>query len=142
MEVNKGMYGLPKSGLIANKLLEKRLNKHGYHQSKLVPGLWVHKTRPIQFTLVVNNFGIKYERSADARHLMNVLKQHYAVTKNWKGERCIGIKLHWDYDKRQVHFSILDCVKKSLIQFNHTKPSRRQYAPSQYTPPNYGTKKQ
>jgi hypothetical protein len=37
---NCGMYGLPQSGLIANKLLEKRLNKHSYRQSKLVPGLW------------------------------------------------------------------------------------------------------
>jgi hypothetical protein len=37
---NCGMYGLPQSGLIANKLLEKRLNEHGYRQSKLVPGLW------------------------------------------------------------------------------------------------------
>ena len=35
----KGMYGLPQAGLIANELLEKRLNKHGYRQSKLVPGL-------------------------------------------------------------------------------------------------------
>ena len=34
-----GMYGLPHAGLIANELLEKRLNQHGYHQSKLVPGL-------------------------------------------------------------------------------------------------------
>ena len=34
-----GMYGLPQSGILANKLLEKRLNKHGYQQSKLVPGL-------------------------------------------------------------------------------------------------------
>ena len=76
MEVNKGMYGLPQSGLMANKLLEKRLNKNGYYQSKLVPGLWVHETRPIQFTLVVDNFGIKYEHESDARHLMKVLK-HY-----------------------------------------------------------------
>ena len=37
IEANKGMYGLPQSGLLANELLEKRLNKHGYHQSKLVP---------------------------------------------------------------------------------------------------------
>ena len=34
--VTKCMYGLPQAGLIANKLLEKRLNKHGYRQSKLV----------------------------------------------------------------------------------------------------------
>ena len=47
MEVTKGMYGLPQAGLLANQLLEKRLNKHGYRQSKLVPGLWSHDTRPI-----------------------------------------------------------------------------------------------
>jgi hypothetical protein len=55
---NCGMYGLPQSGLIANKLLEKRWNEHGYRQSKLVPGLWGHNTRPIQFTLVVDDFGV------------------------------------------------------------------------------------
>ncbi len=37
---NFGMYGLPQSGLIANELLEKRLNEHSYQQSKLVQGLW------------------------------------------------------------------------------------------------------
>ena len=48
---NRGMYGLPQSGLHANQLLEKRLNKHGYHQSKLVPRLWKHDWRPVQFTI-------------------------------------------------------------------------------------------
>ena len=136
MEVNKGMYRLPRSGLIANKLLEKRLNKNGYHQSKLVPGLWVHKTRTIQFALVVNNFGIKYERSKDARHLMKVLKLHCNVTEDWAGERYIGIMLDWDYNKRQVHLSMPGYVKKALIQFGHAKPTKLQYALSQYIPPN------
>ena len=60
IKANRGMYGLPQLGLLANKLLEERLNKHGYRQSKLVPGLWKHDTRPIQFTLVVDYFGVKY----------------------------------------------------------------------------------
>jgi hypothetical protein len=42
IRAKRGMYGLPQAGLLANKLLEKRLNKHGYRQSKLVPGLWKH----------------------------------------------------------------------------------------------------
>jgi hypothetical protein len=58
LKVVKGMYRIPQAGLLANELLEKRLNKHGYYQSKLVPGLWKHKTRPIQFTLVVDHFGV------------------------------------------------------------------------------------
>ena len=142
MEVTKGMYGLPQSGLLANQLLEKRLNKHGYKQSKLVPGLWTHDTRPIQFTLVVDNFGVKYKHGKDARHLMNVLKNHYDVTEDWTGARYIGITLDWDYAKRQVHLSMPGYVKKALTQFNHTKPSKRQNSPFQHTPPNYGAKKQ
>jgi len=61
IEVTKGgMYGLTQAGLLTNELLEQRLNKHGYFQSKLVPGLWKHTTRPISFTLVVDDFGVKY----------------------------------------------------------------------------------
>jgi hypothetical protein len=39
IEIRKGMYGLPQAGIIAQQLLEKRLAKVGYHQSKIVPGL-------------------------------------------------------------------------------------------------------
>ena len=77
IEANRGMYGLPQSGLLANQLLEKRLNRHGYHQSKYVPGLWKHDTRPIQFTLVVDDFGVKYVGEEHARHLKSVLEEHY-----------------------------------------------------------------
>ncbi|KAL7478802.1 hypothetical protein ACHAW6_004555 [Cyclotella cf. meneghiniana] len=52
------MYGLPQARLLANVLLETRLNTHEYHQNKLVPGLWIHDWHPIQFTLVVDNFVI------------------------------------------------------------------------------------
>ncbi len=31
IQANQGMYGLPQSGLLANDLLERRLNKIGYH---------------------------------------------------------------------------------------------------------------
>jgi hypothetical protein len=94
-----GMYGLPQSGILANKLLEKRLNKHGYQQSKLVPGLWKHDTRPIQFTLVVDDFGVKYVGEEHAQHLKNMLEQHCTLTCDWTGTRYIGITLDWDYNK-------------------------------------------
>ncbi len=76
------MYGLPQSGLLANELLEKRLNKHGYQQSNLVPGLWKHDTQLIQFTLVVDNFEVKYIGEEHAHHLKNTLKEHYKLTCN------------------------------------------------------------
>jgi hypothetical protein len=114
---NGGMYSLPQSGLIADKLLEKRLNEHGYRQSKLVPGLWQHNTRPNQFTLVVDDFGIKYIGKKHARHLKKVLKMHYKLACDWRGTGYIGITLDWDYKKRQVHLSMPNYVKKALKQF-------------------------
>ena len=79
IEVTKGMYGLPQAGLLANELLKRRLNKHGYFQSKLVPGLWKHTTRPISFTLVVNDFGMKYVDKEHVNHLMSALQEHYEI---------------------------------------------------------------
>ncbi len=39
IKVRKGMYGLPQAGILAQQLLEKRLNKHGYVQNKAILGL-------------------------------------------------------------------------------------------------------
>ena len=142
IEVTKGMYGLPQAGLLANKLLEKRLNKNGYYQSKLVPGLWKHEKRAIQFTLVVDDFGVKYEQKKDAEHLMKTLKKHYTVSEDWTGKRYIGITLDWDYEKQQVHLTMPGYVKKALKQFQHETPQKRQDSPFPYTEPTYGAKKQ
>jgi hypothetical protein len=40
MEIRKGMNGLPQAGILANKLLKKRLAKHGYFEQPHTPGLW------------------------------------------------------------------------------------------------------
>jgi hypothetical protein len=60
IEVQKGMYGLPQAGILANQLLAPRLAIHGYNQTKFTPGLWRHVTRPIQFNLLVDEFGVQY----------------------------------------------------------------------------------
>ena len=94
------MYGLPQAGLLSNEMLEQRLAPHGYYQSQLVPGLWKHHTRPIQFTLVVDDFGVKYTRKEDALHLIAAIKAcKYRVKEDWTGGKYIGITLDWDYQK-------------------------------------------
>jgi hypothetical protein len=138
---NCGMYGLPQSGLIASELLEKRLIKHGYRQSKLVPGIWRHDTCPIQFTLVVDGFGIKYVGKEHAMHLKKVLELHYKLTCDWTGTHYIGITLDWDYKKRQVHLSMPNYVKKALKQFQHIAGTLQQ-SPYSSVPIQYGAKKQ
>eukprot|EP00804_Cyclotella_cryptica_P020585 CCRYP_003433-RA/>CCRYP_003433-RA protein AED:0.38 eAED:0.38 QI:0/0/0/1/1/1/2/0/421 len=137
-----GMYGLPHAGLIANELLEKRLNKHGYQQSKLVPGLWSHKWRPIWFTLVADDFGVKYVGKEHALHLKSVIESYYPLSTDWTGNRYIGIRLDWDYDNRKVHLSMPGYKAKALKQFHHKPPSEPQHSPFPTKPIKYGAKKQ
>ena len=85
IQANRGMCGLPQAGLLANELLEKRLNKRGYGQSKLVPGFWTHDWRPVQFTLFVDDFGVKYVGEENATHLKNTIEENYTVTTEWDG---------------------------------------------------------
>ena len=138
----RGMYGLPQSGLLANELLEKRLNKNGYYQSKYIPGLWKHEWRPVQFTLVVDDFGVKYVGKEHAMHLKEALEQDYTVTTEWDGRRYIGITLDWDYERRRVHLSMPGYVAKALKQFQHEKPKSKQDAPYPSARIIYGAKKQ
>ena len=123
------MYSLPQAGILAQELLETRLNAHGYQQSKFTPGLWTHKWRPIYFSLVVDNFGVKYVRKEHADHLASVVKENYEVTTDWEGKRYVRLTLDWDYTLRQVHLSMPDYVPDALKRFKRLRPRRPQNAP-------------
>jgi hypothetical protein len=71
VEIRRGMYGLPQAGIIANQLLVKRLAPFGYYPVTHTPGLWRHKHRPILFSLVVDDFGVKYVGKEHANHLID-----------------------------------------------------------------------
>ena len=137
VRVSKGIYGLPHAGILAQKLLEKRLNNADYYQSDLTPGFWKHKWRPISFTLIVDDFGVKYVGEQHANHLIEVLKGFYDVSEDWKGEKYAGITMDWDYEKRQVHLSMPGYVKEALVRFKH-KLRRKTDQPHRHEPPKYG----
>ncbi len=40
IKISCGIYGLPQSGFMVQEKLEKRLEKHGYKQSKIIPTFW------------------------------------------------------------------------------------------------------
>ena len=72
-EIQKGMYGLPRSGKKGNDKLNLHLEKFGDYLATTNPGLWRHQSCPLQFSLVVEDFGIKYERQEDITHILNAL---------------------------------------------------------------------
>jgi hypothetical protein len=121
-EIQKGIYGLPQAGMIAQDLLQARLAKVGYHQSKIIPGLWTHKTRKTCFTLVVDDFAIKYTRMEDAQHLIDALKQDYTITINWDTTKYIGLTLEWDCKNQKVYAHMPGYIQKALLRFKHPTP--------------------
>lgn len=141
-KIKKGMYGLPQAGKIANDLLVKRMRKGGYHPCQFTPGLWRHVWRPVTFTLVVDDFGIKFQGDEHANHLKTTLEQWYDVTVDWKGSKYVGINLQWNYKERTLHTSVPGYVKKSLLTFGHPMPVKPQHAPAKAEPIQYGVKKQ
>jgi hypothetical protein len=74
METRKGMYGLPQAGILANKLLKKRLYNHSYFEQPHTPGLFSHISRPIWFNLAVDDFRIKYIGKDTLQHLYDSLR--------------------------------------------------------------------
>jgi hypothetical protein len=83
IESRKGMYGLKQAVLLANQLLQTRLAPFGYYPALHTPGLWLHKTQPISFTLVVDDFAVKYVGKQHAENLRNALLRAYELTTDW-----------------------------------------------------------
>ena len=98
LKIRRAIYGLPQSGALANKLLRKRLAPYGYYEVAHTPGLWRHVTKPISFSLVVDDFGVKYVGKENAQNLINTLKQWYQLAEDWEGKMYCGINLDWNYD--------------------------------------------
>ena len=134
------MYGLPQAGIIAQQLLEKRLAKHGYYQSKIIPGFWKHNMKPLCLTLVVDNFAIKFTSRTDATHLIDALKKDYTITVDWNATKYIGLTIAWDYENGKVHIHMPGYLEKTMTRFEHDKPNKPQNSPHPHKITQYGAK--
>jgi len=138
LEIRQAVWGLPQAGILANKLLRKQFKPHGYYECINTPGLWRHETRPITFSLVVNDFGVKYVGKEHADHFIQCLQQEtYKLTEDWAGDLYCGISLRWDYEKRLLDISMPGYIKKQLLKYEHIM-QRFQHCPYSPEPKRYG----
>jgi hypothetical protein len=142
IEIRKGMYGLKQAGLLANQLLQTRLAPFGYYPARHTPGLWLHKTRPISSTLIVDDFTVRYVGKQHAEHIWNALLRSYELTTDWTATVYSGMMLKWDYDNRTCYISMPGYVSNVLSKFQHDSPKHPQHTPSRYVTPVYGAKTQ
>ena len=118
--------GYHKLASFSNKLLKKRLIKFGYYEVFHTPGLWKHVICLIQFTLVVDDFGIKFVGKEHTDHLLSALKKYYTHDIGWTGSLYCGITLEWGYKNRTLEISMLGYIKQQLQKYAHLAPNKLQ----------------
>ena len=139
-EITKGMYGLPQAGLLAQQRLMEHLSARGFLSCPNTPCLFRHVTRPIVFTLVVDDFGVKYTDKADVEYLIELLKELYELTINWNGDKYLGFTIKHDKSLRQLSLSMPSYIGTALKRFGHLI-THGAASPAIYTPPHYGSTK-
>ena len=137
VEVTQGMYGLPQAGLLAQQRLIAHLAKSDYHECPNVPCLFRHATNSVAFSLVVDDFGIKYKEKADADHLIACIRSLYELKVDWSGGQYLGITIKFDSIARTATLSMPGYIHKILVRF-YPHLTRGAPSPAIYIPPHYG----
>jgi len=141
VQIDSALYGLRQAGRVAQDRLIKHLADNGYHQCQNTPCLFKHEQLPITFSLVVDDFGIKYKGKETAQHLLDTLQRIYRITADWKGERFIGMTINHDKTNRTLSVSMPNYVQKALVRFA-AEDIQTAKSPAIYVPPVYGSRKQ
>ena len=142
MEISKGIYGLPQAGKLAQDRLVTHLATHDYIQCVNTPCLFVHRTNGVAFTLVVDDFLIKFKERSAVEHLFSALRELYTITTDFSTtQKYVGITLQYNKRKRYIDMSIPGYVKKAIQRFQRTNLKGAD-SPIIYVPPNYSKHQQ
>ncbi len=131
------MYGLLQAGKLANVQLQTFLAPHGYQPCPITLGLWMHASCDICFTLVMDDFAVRYMDWHNVKHLLTVLKNHYQVTEDWEASQYCGLTITWDYVLHTVDLAMPGYIEHALKQFQHPHPKHREHAPHTWLKPTY-----
>ncbi|CAJ1934140.1 unnamed protein product [Cylindrotheca closterium] len=141
-KVKKGMYGLPQAGKLANDDLRQYLKPHGFIPCEQTAGLWKDTTSDLMFSLVVDDFGVRYTAKSNIERLITVLQGKYKTSVDWTGSRYIGMQIDWDYENGTVDISMPGYVERALQRFTHPAPTRHESSPHAWIAPVYGSRQQ
>ena len=89
------MYSFPQSGIISQYPLNKRLVIDVYFPVTYTPGKYTHQTMDTSFTLVVDDFDVKYTSKENTSHLLNCLKRNYLLVTDYSGSLHIYIYIYY-----------------------------------------------
>ena len=109
LDIRKGMPSLKQAVRITNDRLKYHLAQFGFAPVPRTPELWKHHTKPIFFSLVVDDFGLKYIGKENADHLIQALQKLNTISIDWTGSLFCGLTIDWEYSAHTCDISTLDC---------------------------------
>jgi hypothetical protein len=137
VEIRRGMYGFRKPG--ASPMINSSvfLAPHGYQTLlPLTPGLWTHTSRDIVFSLVVDDFGMRYTSQSDADHLIATL------AKRLSGQRRLDRRAILRLDPRlglhqpaRATYPCPGTLHRALQRFQHVAHHHAEHAPHPWQTP-------
>ena len=136
-QVDGSMYGHPVSGRIANRDLVAHLKEHSYNQDPNVPCLFEHATNKTVFTLIVDDFGVKYTGIENFNELVRILNMRWPVKTDITGKKFLGMRIDWHYDAVLPHFylDMPTTIPDALARFYPNGTCKGASTPSTYVPP-------
>ena len=120
-EVHVSMHEFSQIGMLAHKDLKQQLASHSYTPVTFILGLWTYESHWISFTLVVNDFGIKYTSLSSLNHLLNVLKTFCTITTNMNSNLYICVSLQWKWNY-SVRYSMLKYIPNLIKKSQYIPP--------------------
>jgi hypothetical protein len=77
-----------------NNHLRSHLEAEGLYEAASTPSLWRHKWMPIQFYLILDDFGVKYVGLEHFNYLLGILKKFHGVQYNMAGKNLLAWTLN------------------------------------------------
>ena len=129
LEIWKGIYGITHVGMLSNNVAVHVRRTYGYSSTAHTPGLWRHQTSPIYFTLVLENFGVKYVGLQHAEHLVAALADLYPLNTDREGKLYCDLTLNWDYNALTVDITMTGYTPEALNKFQHPTSQHQNNLP-------------
>ena len=85
------------------------------------------------FSLVVDDFGIKYVDKADVEHLLQALRLLYRITFDWSGTKYLGFTIDHDKTSHTISISLPEYIPRLLERLQIPKEGPVVLSPAPYT---------
>ena len=85
INITKCMYGLKQAPIIAYKEIIDHMDPNGYYPVPFTTVPWSQQKRKRKCCLCVDDLSVKYFGKDYSDHLLDSLKNHYEISKDWEG---------------------------------------------------------